>query len=191
MMKKDKEGYFVMDDIIVDNEIKLRRLTDEIDDYVLLTKWYQEEEIYSHFEQRKLSYEEVRNKYFFRTKEDAKIPVYMIEYIDEPIGIVQYQKISKENLNLYKLDEENSYEVDIFLGEIKLHNKGIGRRVIEMVSKYLFDIKKAKLIVMCPLYDNKNAIKCYKNAGFKEISCFETEDTIGDIQKFVLMIREK
>ena len=60
--------------------LSLRQLHDSDDDYELLEKWYQEEEIYSHFEQRKLSYKEIKNKYYLRTLKDAKIPVYMIEY---------------------------------------------------------------------------------------------------------------
>lgn len=34
----------------------------------MLEKRYQEEEIYSHFEQRKLNYNEIKNKYLPRTK---------------------------------------------------------------------------------------------------------------------------
>ena len=42
----------------IDN-IKLRRLKNTIEDYKLLEKWYQEEEVYLSFEQRKLSYSEI------------------------------------------------------------------------------------------------------------------------------------
>ena len=83
-------------------KINLRKLNDNEKDYKLLEKWYQEEEIYLHFEQKKLTYEEVKKKYLPRTAEDAKIPVFMIEYDNIPVGIIQYQLINDENKKLYK-----------------------------------------------------------------------------------------
>ena len=38
-------------------KINLRKLNDNEKDYKLLEKWYQEEEIYLHFEQKKLTCE--------------------------------------------------------------------------------------------------------------------------------------
>ena len=37
------------------NKLKLRRLENTNKDYKYLEKWYQEKEIFSHFEQRKLT----------------------------------------------------------------------------------------------------------------------------------------
>lgn len=174
-----------------DKNLNLRLLRDVESDYKMLEKWYQEEEIYSHFEQKKLTYEEVKNKYFPRTLIDAKVPVFMIEYGDQSIGIIQYQLISKDNKKLYNINCDNSYEIDIFIGELQLHNKGIGKRCINLLTDYLFKEKQAKLLVMCPLKGNISAIQCYKNCNFKIKRLFKTEDTIGNLQEFVLMIREK
>lgn len=120
-----------------EEKLKLRLLHDNEDDYKLLEKWYQEKEIYSHFEQRKLTYEEVKIKYLPRTLKDAIIPVFMIEYNNKPIGIIQYQLINKENKRLYNISYENCYEIDIFIGELELHNKGIGQRSINLLINYL------------------------------------------------------
>lgn len=170
-------------------KINLRKLNDNEKDYKLLEKWYQEEEIYLHFEQKKLTYEEVKKKYLSRTAEDAKIPVFMIEYDNIPVGIIQYQLINDENKKLYNITIDNCYEIDIFIGEVKLHNKGIGRNSINIITNYLFQKKKANLLVMCPLKENKNAIKCYENCGFKIKDFFKTENTIGKTQEFVLMVK--
>lgn len=174
-----------------DEEIKLRILNNSEDDYKLLEKWYQNKAVYLHFEQRKLNYEEVKKKYCPRTSLDSKIPVFMIEYNNIPVGIIQYQLINNENKKLYDLNIDNSFEVDIFIGETNLYNKGIGRKSINLLSNYLFKEKKANAIIMCPLKENKNAIKCYENCGFKIKKEFQTEDTIGIIQKYILMIKEK
>lgn len=173
------------------DDVSLRKLCNTEADYRLLEKWYKEEEIYSHFEQRILNYEEIVKKYYPRTLIDAKVPVYVIEYSNKPVGIIQYQKINKENKELYNLEDNNSYEMDVFVGELNLHNKGIGKKSVKLMANYLFKESNADLIVMCPLKENINAIRCYEKVGFKINGEFITEDTIGDAQKYVLMVLSK
>ena len=171
--------------------VSLRRLKDSNDDYKLLEKWYQQKEIYLYFEQRKLNFAEIKNKYFPRTLENTNIPVYMIEYNNKPVGIIQYKLIDEENKQLYKLNNDKCYEIDVFIGELDHHNKGIGRKGIEILSDYLFNNKNASLLVMCPLKENANAIKCYQKCGFIEKNKFIAKDTIGVSQEFIIMINSK
>lgn len=163
--------------IIVNDEIKLRRLKNIESDYKYLEKWYKEKEVYIAFEQRVLSYEEIKDKYYERTLDNTKVPVYMIEFKSNPIGIIQYKEIYK-----------NKYELDIFIGDINLHNKGIGHLVINKMCEYLFN-NNAKEIIMCPLKENLKAINCYKKCGFIIEKEFEEKDTIGNEQVYVLMKR--
>ena len=76
------------DMIIVDKEIYLRRLKDIESDYRYLEKWYKEKEVYLAFEQRVLSYEKIKNKYYERTLDNTKVPVYIIP-TDEEIMIAR------------------------------------------------------------------------------------------------------
>lgn len=175
---------------MIDGAIKLRKLQDVDGDYKKLYEWYQEAEVYSQFEPRKLNYDEVKNKYMPRTLEEAKVPVFMIEYENKPVGIIQYQKINKENQELYGINSNNAYEVDIFIGDISQHNKGIGRRSINLLIEYLNKKNQVDMIVMCPLKNNSSAIKCYENCGFKVIKKFKIEDTIGVLQEYLLMIKD-
>ena len=169
----------------MDGELKLRQLHDSNEDYQWLEKWYQEKEIYSHFEQRKLNDKEIRDKYYPRTLKDARIPVYMILYDDMPIGIIQYQCLSNG------IHSGNAYEIDIFIGELSMQGKGLGQKAVYLLSQFLFQEKEAELLVMCPLKNNKPAIECYKKCGFKIKNVVQTKDTIGNLQKYFLMIKEK
>ena len=170
--------------------ICLRRLLNIDSDYKLLEKWYKEKEIYSNFEQRILNYKEVVEKYYPRTLLDSKVPVYIIEYEGKPVGIIQYQLINVENEKLYKIENDNSYEIDIFIGELYFHNKGIGAKAIKLLVNYLSEKRNSKIIVMCPLKENISAIRCYEKVGFKINDEFITEDTIGNIQNYIVMILE-
>lgn len=176
--------------ILKNNKIKLRLISDSEKDYKYLEKWYQEEEIYSHFEQRILSYNEIKEKYSKRTSKNSKIPVYMIEYNDIPVGIIQYQVVNEENKKLYKIRDNKVYEVDIFIGDLDLHNKGIGSTTVDLMTNYLILEEKADKVVMCPLKENKNAIRCYEKSNFKITNEFKTEDTIGNIQEYVVMVKQ-
>ena len=170
-------------------KIKLRRLNNKEDDYRFLEKWYQEEEIYSSFEQRKLNYKEIKEKYYPRTLDNAKVPVYMIEYKQKPVGIIQYKLLEEKDKELYKLKSNNIYEIDIFIGELSEHNKGIGSSAINKLSEFLYKEKNADLLVMCPLKNNTKAINCYKKCGFYIKAYFDAKDTIGVLQTYALMIK--
>ncbi len=169
-----------------DKDIRLRRLLDKIDDYKLLEKWYQVEDVYLQFEQRILTFDEIKNKYYLRTKMDARVPVYMIEYKKIPIGIIQYKLINDEDKVLYCI-KDNAYEIDIFIGEREYQNKGIGKESIKILKRMLFD-KEIKTLVMIPLYNNDRAIACYKKCGFKEVRKLIMKDTIGKEHEYVLMV---
>ena len=131
-------------------DVNIRLLKDIGEDYKLLEKWYQEEEIYLSFEQRKLNYKEIKEKYYPRTLKTAKIPVYMIEYQKKPVGIIQYKLVDEANKNLYKLTGNNIYEIDIFIGELKEHNKGIGSKAINILSKVDFPLLEILNFLITP-----------------------------------------
>lgn len=169
----------------------IRSLQDRREDYDYLYKWYLEKEVYGAFEQRSLSYDEIVRKYKPRTKVNSVVKVFMIEYENKPIGIVQYQKLSEENKKLYRIYDDDVYEIDIFIGDTRLHNKGIGQNVINEMTKYLFNNLNAKKIVMCPLKDNLKAINCYKKCGYLKSGLIKTNDTIGQKKEYILMIRSK
>lgn len=174
----------------MNTDVELRRLKDTNIDYELLEKWYQQKEIYISFEQRRLNYDEIKSKYYPRTLRDTKIPVYMIEYQKDPVGIIQYKEVNDNDKKLYKLNSDDIYEIDIFIGNLKVQHKGIGSQAINFLSDYLFKNKKAKILVMSPLKTNINAINCYKKCGFIIKNYYDTEDTIGNTQTYALMIKE-
>ena len=91
---------------------------------------------------------------------------------------------------IYNVENNNIYELDIFIGDVRYHNKGIGYKSILIMSEYLFEEKNANWLVMCPLIDNYSAIKCYQKCGFINKNKFTTEDTIGTLKEYILMLKE-
>ena len=167
--------YIFENNSITYNDIKISLLEDNEENYKLLNKWCSQEEIYKHFEQRVLSYNEIVNKYKNRCNINSDTPVYMIYYKNKKIGIIQYNV------------KNNVFDIDIFIGEINLHNKGIGQIVITLITQYLKNIKDAKEFTLTPLKDNTKAIKCYKKCGYKIIKEFKALNTIKEEKEYVLM----
>ena len=167
--------YIFENNTITYNDIKISLLEDNEENYKLLEKWCSQEEIYKHFEQRILTYDEIVNKYKNRCNINSDTPVYMIYYKNKKIGIIQYNV------------KNNVFDIDIFIGEINLHNKGIGQIVITLFTQYLKNIKDAKEFTLTPLKDNTKAIKCYKKCGYKIIKEFKALNTIKEEKEYVLM----
>jgi len=171
--------------------IFLRRLRDDEADYRLLDGWCSQEEIYRYFEQHILSPEEIRQKYRPRTREDAAVPVYMIENQGRPVGIVQYHRMVDADGEWCGIREDGAYEIDLFIGEAEARGRGIGRSCVELIGRHLFDEKGARMLVMCPVRDNVRAVRCYRRCGFEENRRFSAPDTLGKMQEYVYMTRTK
>lgn len=162
------------DEYISDGEIKLRRLTDSEFDYEYLHKWCSVHDVYLAFEQRILSYDEIVEKYRPRVSKDSKIKVFIINYHYMPIGLVQYQVV------------DGFCEIDIFIGDNYLYNKGIGTRTLKLFISYLR--KHGEWYFrMVPLKDNLRAIRCYQKVGFTTIEEETKEDSIGEVKKYLVM----
>ena len=96
----------------IQNNVSIRLLKDNPTDYQYLYSWYQNKEVYTYFEQRILSYEEIVSKYRPRTKITSITPVYIIEYQNKPVGIIQYTKLNKETKEKYCV-KKDGYSITI------------------------------------------------------------------------------
>ena len=172
-------------------QVTLRRLRNAESDYRLLTTWCAQESVYRYFEQRVLKAEEIRAKYYPRTLEDAKVSVYLIEWENRPVGMIQYQKVDAERAGLCGIGTENGYEMDLFIGEEACRGQGIGQAAVCLMAKKLFAEEQAEVLLMCPLKENIRAIRCYEKCGFKQSGCIRESDTIGVMQEYAVMQKKK
>ena len=171
--------------------IEFELLKDEEINYKLLYKWCSQEEIYRYFEQRPLSYKEIVNKYYPRTLKDTNIKVYIVKYNSVPIGMIQYQKVDEKKNELYEIKLKHAYEIDLFIGQLDLHNKSIGQEIINKMCNYLFDEKKAKHIIGSILDENVKSLKCCQKCGFQLLKQIKMEDTIGILKNYYIVIKNK
>lgn len=158
--------------------IDLIKLIDEEENYQLLYKWCSKEYIYLNFEQRKLSFPEIKEKYYKRTLSNS-INTFLIRYNKVKIGLIQYQCFNNE----YGISK--GIEIDIFIGEENYLHKGIGKKAIDLLINKLKN--ENHVFVMIPLKINIKAINCYLKVGFKIEKELIMNDTIGNKQTYLLM----
>lgn len=165
---------------IINNEICLRQLNDDTNDYNLLYNWCKNPNVYEYFEQRILNYNEIVNKYKSRISLNSNIVVMIIEYNNIPIGIIQYSKIDNKKKIEYDIEKSLlTYEIDIFIGISKYYNKGIGTNTLRFLTKYLFENLNADCLVLVPQSKNIRAIKCYEKVGYIKFKEIKKLDTLG------------
>ena len=114
------------------SKIDLIEFTDKKDSYELMCKWCSQEFIYEWFEQRKLSYEEIENKYKNKLLANQQ-QLFFINYNDNKIGFVQIYKYDDKKSESFK-KYDSIYEYDIFIGESEYLSRGIGTQIIKYVN---------------------------------------------------------
>ena len=169
-------------------EIDLIEFTDKKESYELMYKWCCQEFIYEWFEQRKLSIEEIENKYKNKLLEN-KQKLFFISYNDTKIGFIQIYKYDDNKIEeLVKYD--NVFEYDIFIGELEYLSKGIGTQIVKYVNNYIYENYLCDCIVLRPFNRNQRAVKCYLKCGYEKLSEYIGTDTLGNKEKIIVLLNK-
>ena len=170
------------------SEIDLIKFTDKKESYELMYKWCGQEFIYEWFEQRKLSYEEIENKYKNKLLANQQ-QLFFINYNDNKIGFVQiYKYDDKKNEALIKYD--SIYEYDIFIGEPEYLSRGLGEKIVNFVNNYIYENYLCDCIVLRPFKRNERAVKCYEKCGFEIVDEYVGSDTLGNKEKMIVLLNK-
>lgn len=146
--------------LYVDEDIYLRDIVDNEEEYKRLYNWCLNPSVYKYFEQRILSYDEVVSKYKRRVgnEEDR-----------ERFGIL--------------LDDVVS--IDIFIGDSSFYGLGIGTRVVKYIGKYL--LSKFDMVIANVQSTNDSSINMCLKSGFKKLREVDYSDTLGNSTKNTLL----
>lgn len=170
--------------LYVDDDIYLRDIVDNDEEYKRLYSWCLNPSVYEYFEQRILSYDEVVNKYKRRVgNEDVKTLI--IVYKNKEIGLVQYEKMDDDDRKKFCILLDNVVSIDIFIGDNSFYGLGIGSRVVKYISKYL--LSNFDMVIANAQSNNSNSINMCLKSGFKELRKIDYSDTLGNSTKNILL----
>ena len=171
------------------SKIELIGFTDKKDSYELMLKWCSQKFIYEWFEQRILSFDEIKNKYKNKLLENQQ-HLFFIKHNNTKIGFVQIYKYNdKKSDALIKYN--NIFEYDIFIGEVEYLSRGIGTQIVNYINNYIYDNYLCDCIVLRPFNRNKRAIKCYEKCGFERLDKYIGSDTLGNKEEIVVLLKTR
>jgi len=159
--------------IIDEGDLRIRHLTNRIDDYVLLLRWLQTPAVLKWYEGRDSDFDldDIIDEYGPGGEHELEGTEPMIvELAGRSVGYVQLYELTRYATE-FGLDDEprggqGIWSLDLFVGEPELHETGLGRRIVRSVAEYLLHERAARDVVIMPYPENERAVRSYAAAGF-------------------------
>ena len=164
-----------MEIIAADSSVTIRKMEPAERDFRLFLKWMTDPETMKYWEGMtvRFTYEKVVEQY--REHQAEKVEQCIIEYEGAPAGYCQYCllnaayfEVPAEEYAKFVKEGERAYGIDIFLGEVRLRNRGIGTRALSLLADALLRGHQADVILIDPKVHNARAIRCYHKCGFAD-----------------------
>lgn len=173
------------------DKIIFKKLDGTSEQYKKIYEWCSNPFVYKYFEQRKLSYPEILDKYKKRLRKNAHTKTFIINYNEIDIGIVQYSRVLMEDIKRFKLYEyDNCYQLDIFIGEKDYLHKGIGKIVLEEIINYLKDTMGINYFVAFIEKENVGSLKCFNKVGFVLYKEFKQNNSLNVKTDYCLYLKK-
>ena len=166
--------------------VNLRRYKKDEKDKKLIIKWYQKEEIYSLFEEKRPNFRDIEEMFDKNVKAISSNTAFIIEFQGLPVGVVRYF-FEYQQYNKYELmgNKHTIFRCDIFIGEPCFRNRKIGRYALKHLVKIIRSTYKNPRVYANIKKDNKQAIKCFRHAGFKRAIELDFDNTKKGVRTYV------
>ena len=139
--------------------------TATIDDVSLLEKWDEDEEATS------WGGDDDNYDWDYELPRSVEWREFLIAEVDSvPVGMVVIIDALQEESHYWGDNApQNSWAIDIWIGESEYRSKGHGTKMMEEACTLCFVKHGASSIVIDPLQSNQRAIAFYRRLGFKEV----------------------
>lgn len=142
--------------------MNLREFTN--DDIDLMKKWLKQDFIIKWYEDAEDWLYEINNRH---TK-FSFIKHLIVEHEEKPIGFCQYYTCVDAGEDWYgDILLNGAYSIDYLIGEKSLLGKGLGKKIIELLTQRIWAIPNAEKIIVKPETDNLPSCKSLISNNFK------------------------
>ena len=93
-----------------------------------------------------------------------------------PVGYIQTYEATKVGGGWWSDVVEGTWGIDQFLADGSSLGVGLGTKMVEAFTEFVFATHNAKQIITDPSPDNPRALRCYEKAGFKVLKQIDTPD---------------
>lgn len=168
--------------VVADDDLVIRRMVDSESDYELMVKWRNRPYVRRWWDPDlpPLTISAAIEEYRPNTVPDARSIACIIELDDAPIGFIQFYKWASYADAAREVGipfDDRMWGLDVFVGEPSQVHRGIGTRVVRMLSDYFIDELNASSVGLTTDVANHAAHRCYEKAGFRKVKEVLDTDT--------------
>src|SRR5262245_7483978 len=168
--------------IAVDGDLSLRTMRDHDDDFALIVRWRAEPHVHAWWDpdDPAPNLETVRDHYGPRTRGEDPTTACVIELGGEPIGYLQFYRWlawPREAETLEVGADEDTFGIDLFIGEPGQIGRGVGTRVVSLICDRLEHDHGPSAVALTTEPTNHRAQRAYEKAGFEKIRRVLDTDT--------------
>jgi aminoglycoside 6'-N-acetyltransferase len=173
---------------IRDGDLTIRPMRDDADDYRLLVRWRAEPHVHEWWDpdDPPPTLDEVIAHYGPRVRGEEKTTACIFLLDDRPAGFIQFyrwlpytQPSTPEEPVIDIRPDEDTFGLDIHIGEPDLVGHGLGTRVVDVVCGYLERQLGASWVALTTEVTNHRAQRAYEKAGFRKVRQVLDTDTRG------------
>lgn len=161
------------DYVLKRDNIKLRPMTDE--DLDIIFEWNSDAEVLYWCEGDDVESYELEDIQSIYGQVSQNAWCFIIEYDKTPVGDCWLQRMNMQHI-IDEFPDEVIYRIDITMSK-NYWNKGIGTRVVKMLTEFGFARKHAEKIFYLVGDYNKRSIRVAEKAGYKIHAMIEAEGT--------------
>jgi RimJ/RimL family protein N-acetyltransferase len=151
--------------ILSDGQLTLRPMTEN--DWDLLFKWDNDPEVLYYSEGGNVTSNEIEVLHIIYRGVSREAFNFIIEFDDRPIGWCWLQKMNLDRI-LSLFPGKDIRRIDMAIGEKDLWGKGIGTRMIGMLTRFAFKQENADAVFGCSVADyNLRSKRTFERNGYK------------------------
>ncbi len=183
------------DTVVADDDVAIRRMRDDDDDYRLMVGWRNRPHVRKWWDpdEPPLDLEAAQEEYRPDTLPGAPSTACFIARNGGPVGFIQFYRWSSYADEAREVGipfDEDTWGVDIFIGEESETGRGIGPKAMDLLCRHLHAAHGASAVALTVDVDNEVAIRSYRKAGFEQIKqVLDTDTRGGERVRSWLMVR--
>ncbi len=182
--------------IVQDADLVIRRMRDDNADYQLIVRWRNMPHVRRWWDPDRptTTIDSAIDEYRADARGTTPSTVCIIERSGEPLGLIQFYRwvsYADEAADVGITFDDQTWGLDVFIGEADQIHRGIGTRVVNMLSDYLVEELGASSVALTTDVLNHAAQRCYEKAGFEKVKqVLDTDTYQGERVLSWLMVRE-
>jgi aminoglycoside 6'-N-acetyltransferase len=112
----------------------------------------------------------------------------IVELDGAPIGFQQWYALAGEPDAMIEyglVPDDRAFGIDQFIGESRLHGRGLGTRQVRAVVDWLLGEAGpgARRVLTDPVVENERAIRCYEKAGFEKVRVLPGHEQVDGLPR--------